>query len=194
MVGAHGAFPGIGGGASKGYIVIAPRDTDRSGSTATLAIGPVTEHFVNQARNGGNSLAYGLGEGFEAVPAGYTIETVLTVSEASAAGSATSQPERVSVPTNGVNSALLSFGDFVLSRHGKQRARGDHNVETTYLGYSTTAFYFYNLCDCQGPPNYPVDPKTGAFTGVHNRERCDSVGGKSPIPAECKDRTPAHDP
>ena len=34
------------GGSSKGYIVVAPQDLDRMGSNATLAIGPVTEHFV----------------------------------------------------------------------------------------------------------------------------------------------------
>ena len=42
----------------------------------------------------------------------------------------------------------MAFGDFLLARHNKTRARGNHKQETEYIGYSTTAFYFYNLCDC----------------------------------------------
>ena len=120
-----------------------------------------------------SALCYGLGHSFEGIPAGYTLETVLVVSDASP------KPERVSVPAGGVNSALFAYGDFVLDRHSKQRAKGNHNVETTYVGYSTTAFYFYNLCDCAGPVGQPV----------HNRERCHSIGGKSPIPAQYLDRS-----
>ena len=44
MVGAKGSFPGIQGGPSKGYVVIAPKDTSGAGAAATFAVGPVTEH------------------------------------------------------------------------------------------------------------------------------------------------------
>ena len=47
---ARGSFPDVTGGSSKGYIVLAPQDTSGAGAGQTLAIGPLTEHFVNQAR------------------------------------------------------------------------------------------------------------------------------------------------
>ena len=143
MVGAQGEFPGITGGPDKGYIVIAPRDTDGTGARATLAIGPVTEHFANQARNQNGSLAYGLAPTFETVPAGYELETVLVAS--SAAEQTREEPHagaRASIPSGGVNGALMEFGDFLLDRHNKTRAQGDHKPETQYIGYSTTAYYF----------------------------------------------------
>ena len=178
MVSAKGDFPGISGGTSKGYVVIAPRNPSDSTSSNTsapaLAIGPVTEHFTNTARNGGDSLCYGMESSFTFTPPGYSIETVLT-----AAAAREGQAERASVPPSGINSALLKFGDFLLARHGKQRARGDHNTLTRYIGYSTTAFYFYNLCDCNGPA-----PKQGGKPNIHIRERCVTDGGSSPIPTE----------
>ena len=70
MVGAQGEFPGITGGPDKGYIAIAPRDTTGAGAEASLSIGPVTEHFSNQARNSNASLVYGLAPTFAFVPAG----------------------------------------------------------------------------------------------------------------------------
>ena len=147
MVGAKGTFPGIQGGRSKGYVVIAPKDATATGAGVTFAVGPVTEHFANQGKNGGDSLNYGMADSFEFVPPGYTIETVLVASVQGHNGTAMSAPSRVSVPSGGVNAALFEYGDYVLSRHSKKRALGNHKTETEYLGYSTTAFYFYNLCD-----------------------------------------------
>ena len=74
---------------------------------ATATIGPVTEHFANQASNGGHSLDYGLAASFTAVPAGFTIETALTVSSAVAPSAAAASPVRASVPAGGVNAALF---------------------------------------------------------------------------------------
>jgi len=48
MVSAKAGFPAIDGGKSKGYIVITPQDTTGEGVASSLAIGPLTEHFVNQ--------------------------------------------------------------------------------------------------------------------------------------------------
>ena len=143
MVGAQGEFPGITGGPDKGYIVIAPRDVTGTGAEDTLSIGPVTEHFANQARNSNNSLIYGLAPTFQSVPAGYELETVLVAS--SSAGpqrQGTRDPAWASVPSGGVNGALMEFGDFVLPRHNKTRAKGHIRPETQYIGYSTTAYYF----------------------------------------------------
>ena len=148
MVSAKGSFPGISGGSSKGYVVIAPKDATGAGAAVTFAVGPVTEHFANQGKNGGDSLNYGMADTFEFVPPGYTIETVLVATMEGHKGNAMSAPSRLSVPSGGVNAALFEYGDYVLSRHSKKRALGNHKTETEYLGYSTTAFYFYNLCDC----------------------------------------------
>ena len=180
MVGAQGEFPGITGGPDKGYIAITPRDTTGAGAEASLSIGPVTEHFSNQARNSNASLVYGLAPTFAFVPAGYELETVLVASAANpqkaAAASAPAAPARASIPSGGVNAALMEFGDFLLKRHGKTRAAGDIRPETTYIGYSTTAYYFYNLCDCLDEP--PATAKSAGQPDVHNRQSC----ANSPIP------------
>ena len=107
-------------------------------------------HPPSQARNLGTSLVYGAAKTFTSVPPGFTLETVLVAT--SATEPASSDPDRVSVPRGGVNAALFSYGDYVLARHAKARARGSHTIETTYLGYSTTGYYFYNLCDCTDVP------------------------------------------
>ena len=178
MVSAMGEFPGIAGGEDKGYVVIAPRDTSGEGAGATLVVGPVTEHFANQASNIDNSLAYGLGATFESVPAGFKLETVLTLSTKTAkqAASAPVQDLRASIARGGVNGALVEFGDFLLDRHGKTRARGDHVTETEYIGYSTTGYYFYNLCDCLDKSSHTS--KSDGIPDAHNRQTCTN----SPIP------------
>jgi hypothetical protein len=192
MVGAQGEFPGITGGSSKGYIVISPQDTTGTGAPATLVIGPVTEHFADQARNEENSLVYGMAPTFESVPAGYEIETVLVASvrsngkshksrksklDARESKAAQAQPERASIASGGVNAALMEFGDFLLARHNKTRTRGDHKPETAYIGYSTTGYYFYNLCDCLDKP-VPT-AVSGGKPDPRNRQTCVN----SPIPA-----------
>ena len=53
-----------------------------------------------------------------------------------------SAPQRMSVPSGGVNAALFEYGDFLLERHSKQRAVGNHTTEVEYLGYGGTAYYF----------------------------------------------------
>eukprot|EP00658_Telonema_sp_P-2_P083811 TRINITY_DN9171_c0_g1_i1.p1 TRINITY_DN9171_c0_g1~~TRINITY_DN9171_c0_g1_i1.p1 ORF type:complete len:350 (-),score=65.30 TRINITY_DN9171_c0_g1_i1:47-1096(-) len=171
MVGPSKGFPGITGGQSKGYSVILPMDTTGNGANVSLAIGPSTEQFVNQARNSEGSLCYGVASSFEAVPVAFSVETVLV------AGMSSSRPERVSVPSGGVNAALFEYGDFQLALHGKERARGNHTRETAYLGYSTTAFYFYNLCDCLDPA--PLDPATGK-PNAHSRWNCSLKGSSIP--------------
>jgi|EP01047_Picozoa_sp_COSAG01_P013065 hypothetical protein len=182
MVGGQGEFPGITGGSDKGYIAISPRDNAGLGVRASLALGPVTEHFVNQARNDNSSLIYGMAPTFAAVPAGFELETVLVASirksdTVAAAATATVAGPMASIPAGGVNAALTTFGDFLLARHNKTRARGDIKTETEYIGYSTTAYYFYNLCDCLDVP--AATPKSAGKPDPHNRKTCEH----SPIPA-----------
>jgi hypothetical protein len=75
-VSAKGAFPGIQGGHSKGYVVIAPKDATGAGAGVTFAVGPVTEHFANQGKNAGDSLNYGMADTFEFVPPGVSSQAI----------------------------------------------------------------------------------------------------------------------
>ena len=177
MVSGRPEFPGITGGSDKGYIVISPRDAVGTGVPASLALGPVTEHFVNQARNENSSLIYGMAPTFKTVPAGFELETVLVGSVRGYVPEETAAGPMASIPTGGVNAALAAFGDFLLARHNKTRALGNIKTETEYIGYSTTAFYFYNLCDCLDVP--AATTKSAGKPDPHNRQTCEH----SPIPA-----------
>ena len=71
------------------------------------------------------------------------METVLVASVAGQQNhGAMSATQRMSVPSGGVNAALFEYGDFLLERHSKQRAVGNHTTEVEYLGYGGTAYYF----------------------------------------------------
>lgn len=154
MVGARETFPGITGGNGKGYIAISPRDSTGRGTQASVVIGPVTEHFVNQARNSNRSLVYGVSPTFKMMPQGYEIETVLVASVQATldpSGQTRSpptpaQPERISIAPGGVNDALMEFGDFLLSRHNKTRARGDHNTGEQKTGLKRTTTHCSSKC------------------------------------------------
>ena len=94
--------------------------------------------------------------------------------------------QRASVSEGGVNAALFQYGDAQLAYYGKQRARGDARPEARYLGYSTTAFYFYNQCDCLDPA--PKDPS--GRPNPHVRRSCGAKGAAStPIPARFLQRS-----
>lgn len=176
MVAAHGKYPGISGGGGNGMIVVTPRDINGGGSSSSLVIGPVTEHFANQASGDSDAISYGVASSFEFIPKDYVIETVLVLSSSAKnfVSPGMNSPERASIPSGGVNAGLAEYGDFVLSRHGKSRAIGNHTTETTYLGYSTTGFYFYNLCDCQDPMKEDTHRRThctdSPITGCHTYE------------------------
>eukprot|EP01050_Picozoa_sp_SAG11_P031838 SAG11_NODE_10068_length_859_cov_1.059211_1_plen_74_part_10 len=64
----------------------------------------------------GRAHCSGVAHSFEFVPAGYTIETVLVASLADLPPNRMSAPQRVSVPSGGVNAALFEYGDLLLSR------------------------------------------------------------------------------
>ena len=65
-----------------------------------------------------NFLLLGVGSKFDFIPVNYTIETALVVTDVAISST---RPERISIPANGVNAALFSYGDFVLARNNKQR-------------------------------------------------------------------------
>jgi hypothetical protein len=146
MVTPHGSVTGIQGGNGNGLLVVSPRDATGQGATASLAVGPVHEFFVNTAYGGG--VAYGVAPTFEAIPKGFVVETALVAAVASqpppTGGSGGTDVVvdkdvggdsiRASIPAGGVNAALAGYGDFVLARNNKTRARGDINNITKYLG------------------------------------------------------------
>ena len=55
---------------------------------------------------------------------------------------------------DGLNAALIGWGDILLRVYGKERPSPSTRVSLVvdYLGYSTVAFYFYN--PLRGDPNY----------------------------------------
>ena len=142
------------GGKGNGYLIFTERDSTAAGRGAnhTIAMGPLTAHFVNQAHMDGESVvAYGMASSFESAPEKFSLETIMVLSSRGddpAKLSPMSAPERVSVVSGGTNAALFEYGDAQLAYNKKNRARGDHNQETKFLGYSVTGYYFYNICDC----------------------------------------------
>ena len=167
MVAARGSFPAVQGGADNGMIAIVPSADEDIAGTA-LAIGPVLEMFVNQASQAHDAaLGYGIADSFVDISAGFAVETALVATSISASFSSprAHAPERASIISGGANAALAEYGDFILSRHKKQRPLGNHTIESAYLGYSTTGYYFYNLCDCSDPIDNP-----------HQRTNCTAAG------------------
>ena len=137
MVESHPSVSSIRGGNGNGAIVLSPQDVTGRGANASLAVGPVTEFFVNTAYSGG--VSYGVAPTFTSIPYGFVVETALV---AAIASNASTDGIRASIPGGGTNAALAAYGDFVLARHGKTRAAGDINNITKYLGYSTTGSAF----------------------------------------------------
>jgi hypothetical protein len=77
----------------------------------------------------GRTLSYGLLGSVSAVPAGHSLEVVLTLSR-------------------GVNEAMLAWGDILLAYHGKRRgAAWEADPTLQRLGYCTQngAYYYHNL-------------------------------------------------
>ena len=166
MVGATSGL-NVHGGDSKGMLTVSLRDETGEGPPASFVIGPLTEAFTNQACGSSDAIRYGLAPSYTSTPAGYQIETAMVASSKRVISPGRAQPEQASMPPGGINAALSEYGDYVLTYHGKARSGPTVTREVEYLGYSTTGFYFYNLCDC-------LDESPDA----HNRHNCT----KSPIP------------
>ena len=106
-------------------VAIVPHATSGEGPSASLVLGPTTEHFANQGvplEPKGRGVGYGMAGSFTFAPAGYSLETALVASSRAHPSPGEAQPERASMPAGGPNAALAEYGDFVLARHGKTRA------------------------------------------------------------------------
>ena len=135
-------------------IAVVPLDAG-TGTSASLVVGPVTEHFANQAHGIEGGFAYGMAASFDFAPPNYTVETVIVASSKASPSPGEDQPERASMPTGGANAALAEYGDYVLGRHGKVRAGPNHTNEVAHIGYSTTGF-----CESPLTPPSPIAPPT----------------------------------
>lgn len=82
------------------------------------------------------SFSVGIQGKIEEIPAGFSYTSILYCSG------------------GGMNSALMEWGDVLLSYYNKARPSVDDKISNMvdYLGYSTTGYYFYN--PLQGDPNY----------------------------------------
>jgi len=74
-----------------------------------------------------NLLMYGVMGTIEKLPVGFTVQTILTLSD------------------NGINRAMMEWGDVLLQKYGKDRSGPENDMTLNYLGYSTDngAFYYY---------------------------------------------------
>ena len=109
----------------------------------TLVMSPVTA-FVSSTLaltnlsvdGGGQGLAAGIVGSVADIAAGLSVETIMTMPRA-----------------GGDTEAMMSWGDAMLALGGKARAQHDAVPMVSHLGYSTTAFYFYDplageSCEC----------------------------------------------
>lgn len=82
------------------------------------------------------------------LPAGYSMSTTLVVSTSSGADSRAEASAALGFPAGGVGATLRALGDSIMSLNQKTRPTPESAGPIyTGLGYSTTAFYFYNPCD-----------------------------------------------
>ena len=100
--------------------------------TKDLSTSVVLSSFSNfmAASNGnrGDAMAYGVQGSITAIPPGYSLSFVLTLSTA-----------------GGVNQGFEQWGDKLLQRYGKSREMTYRDYSLNYLGYSTDngAYYYY---------------------------------------------------
>lgn len=96
-------------------------------------------------------LAAGIQGKIEEIPSGFSYSSILYCSK------------------NGMNSALMEWGDILLSYYHKPRPSIEDELPSmiNYLGYSTTGYYFYN--PLQGNSNYGNYQET--IMAVHNYNR-----------------------
>jgi hypothetical protein len=97
------------------------------------------------------AVAVGVGGGVTSVPAGHSMQTIL-------------------YSGHGIRDSYEHWGDAMMQFHGKARTALDHDVFISHLGYSTTAYYFYNQCDCgyHWPRQCPATDHSGPGNGHDN--------------------------
>lgn len=115
----------------------------------------------------GGPLALSAGPADElALPANYAYSTLLVASSSAGGDSRAAGAAAAGMPPGGVNAAMLALGDGLMAVTGK--ARPTHATAGpiyTHLGYSTTAFYFYNPCDGGRWPNGTSPPGRSHLPG-----------------------------
>eukprot|EP01095_Lingulamoeba_sp_RSL-Kostka_P008909 TRINITY_DN3039_c0_g1_i1.p1 TRINITY_DN3039_c0_g1~~TRINITY_DN3039_c0_g1_i1.p1 ORF type:complete len:790 (+),score=190.98 TRINITY_DN3039_c0_g1_i1:60-2429(+) len=72
------------------------------------------------------------------------------------------------VSGNGINEAFMEWGDLLLKSFNKERPRPDRNIILQYLGYSTTAYYFYN--PITGDPNFGNYEETLKLVDLYSKK------------------------
>eukprot|EP00047_Mylnosiga_fluctuans_P005404 m.240269 g.240269 ORF g.240269 m.240269 type:complete len:744 (+) comp13641_c0_seq1:87-2318(+) len=95
--------------------------------STTLVLGAFSNFMVHSQDKVDDALVYGILGSVESVPAGFAIETLVTLS-------------------HGVSDAVLAWGDRLLAQYGKNRFAYKRDFILTHLGYSTDngAYYYYN--------------------------------------------------
>jgi len=95
----------------------------------TAVISPAYNFMAaNQYFSQGDAcLQYGVMGNVSSLPAGFTIQTI------------------VSFSSNGINNAMMEWGDVLLNKYGKDRNGVEKDFTLNYLGYSTDngAYYYY---------------------------------------------------
>eukprot|EP01084_Bolivina_argentea_P257640 434102_1 len=141
---------------SAGHIVLSPKIYP---SPFTLIYGPMNEFFTQfigpfNKSPLNNCFASFIPNSFSYdIPNGYQTQTIL-IAISSYSVSKGFQKNRILMPSSGINAGLYEYGDILLAKSNvKQRPNilgniGPSNRIKDYIGYSTTAFYFYNPCDC----------------------------------------------
>lgn len=127
-------------------------------SARTLLLSPLTEHMSSVMNAGSKnisgavaSVAVGVGGAVTTVPAGHSMQAILYSGG------------------HGIRDSYEYWGDAMMQYHGKTRTALDHDVFISHMGCefsdaavvdvvsadislfladSTTAYYFYNQCDC----------------------------------------------
>ena len=116
-------------GVASGMAGTAPLVVFRADLAVSVVLSPMSSFMSAAQHYDGRTLSYGLLPSVTSVPRGHVLEVLLSVGR-------------------GVNAAMLSWGDWLLSRYGKRRHdawRRDATLRT--LGYCTQngAYYYYNL-------------------------------------------------
>eukprot|EP01084_Bolivina_argentea_P257641 434103_1 len=140
---------------SQGQIVLTPKEYPFPYSLVFGTLNQFFSNFIGPLTHNNNKcfssfIPYSFNND---IPSEYMVESILFAvsSESISKGY---QKNRILMASGGINTALYEYGDILLAKSNvKQRPNilgniGPSNRIKDYIGYSTTAFYFYNPCDC----------------------------------------------
>jgi hypothetical protein len=116
-----------------------------------------------------DALSFGIGGLLRSVPAGFSVDFVVSFSYPAAA--AAEEEDRFA---GLMARAWMGWGDVLLRHYNQQRTRPDASPWISQLGYSTTGVFHYNPCDCKGNANRsycaPEDSTNPLMPGCHTYE------------------------